>query len=176
MNSKDSNKGLSEFLSKNYNSLLGYVSYLFRERYQAEEASDILQDVTETVLNKLNLGYVIEDFAGFFYRSLRNRAYDLLRKPQKNVNLDHVSLMEEEGEESFSLPSDPQQQIRLIQEIDKLNSLDQTIIYETEFNEITFAELSEQLNIPLGTLLSRKHRALKKLNQILTKENKEKVI
>ena len=42
------------------------------------------------------------------------------------------------------------------------------LILATSFENRTYEELSRQWNVPLGTLLSRKHRALSKMNKILS--------
>jgi len=39
----------------------------------------------------------------------------------------------------------------------------------TEFEEVSFRELSEEWDEPLGTLLSRKARAMEKIRQALKK-------
>jgi len=43
----------------------------------------------------------------------------------------------------------------------------------TEFENRTYEELSEEWDVPLGTLLSRRHRALSKLNKIILNNQKQ---
>ena len=55
----------------------------------------------------------------------------------------------------------------LFQAIDSLNDQARAIIIETEFNGRSFRELADQWKIPIGTLLARKSRALKKIRELL---------
>ncbi len=54
--------------------------------------------------------------------------------------------------------------------IQELSDIEQFIINQTEFEGKTFEQLSKELQIPIGTLLSKKHRALNKLYKILKTE------
>jgi RNA polymerase sigma factor (sigma-70 family) len=51
--------------------------------------------------------------------------------------------------------------------VDALDIEDKMIIVMTEFEGRTFREISEETDIPLGTLLSRKSRAIKKIRKEL---------
>lgn len=52
---------------------------------------------------------------------------------------------------------------RIFQALEALNDEQRAVIIATEFEGWTFQELSEQWNVPLGTLLARKSRALHKI-------------
>jgi RNA polymerase sigma-70 factor (ECF subfamily) len=56
----------------------------------------------------------------------------------------------------------------MMQAIEKLKPEQQEVIIATEFEGYTFEELSEKTGVPIGTLLSRKHRAMAKLYNMLT--------
>jgi RNA polymerase sigma-70 factor (ECF subfamily) len=56
--------------------------------------------------------------------------------------------------------------------ISQLRPDEQAVIIATEFENQTYEDLSEDWDIPIGTLMSRKHRALSKLQKIL--ENNQK--
>jgi DNA-directed RNA polymerase specialized sigma24 family protein len=45
------------------------------------------------------------------------------------------------------------------------------VFIATEIDGFTFEELSDQLEIPIGTLLSWKHRGVKKLKEIIKIDN-----
>lgn len=55
----------------------------------------------------------------------------------------------------------------MFQSIELLKPDQRAIIFETEFEGTSFEELSERWNVPIGTLLSRKHRAIVKLKELM---------
>ena len=60
----------------------------------------------------------------------------------------------------------------LFQAIDALTPEDRAIILATDFEGWTFRDLAEEWDIPLGTLLARKARALKKIRKYLEASGK----
>jgi DNA-directed RNA polymerase specialized sigma24 family protein len=56
---------------------------------------------------------------------------------------------------------------RLSQAISALEPKQQAVFIATEMQGISFKSLSEQWNEPMGTLLSRKFRAVKTLQEML---------
>ena len=60
----------------------------------------------------------------------------------------------------------------LRQAISELRPDEQAVIIATEFEDRTYEELSEEWDVPMGTLMSRKHRSLSKLHRILTTKQK----
>ena len=67
------------------------------------------------------------------------------------------------------------QQIRdkIYTSIQNLPEKEKFVIIETEFNEVSFTELSKQMKTPVGTLLARKHRGLKTLKNQLKQIKEE---
>jgi len=60
----------------------------------------------------------------------------------------------------------------LFHALKQLRPDEQAVIIATEFEGQTYEELSDEWDVPLGTLLSRKHRALSKLHKQLLTEQK----
>jgi RNA polymerase sigma-70 factor (ECF subfamily) len=56
--------------------------------------------------------------------------------------------------------------------IEELNTDQQEIIIRTEIEGQTFESLSKEWVIPIGTLLSRKHRAMSRLQKLFTEKYK----
>jgi DNA-directed RNA polymerase specialized sigma24 family protein len=52
--------------------------------------------------------------------------------------------------------------------LDSLNKEQRAVIIATEFDDRPFRELSKEWEIPIGTLVARKSRALKKIREKLT--------
>jgi len=62
---------------------------------------------------------------------------------------------------------------KVFEAMEKLKPEFQGIIWATEFEGRTFQELSQELGTPVGTLLSRKHRAIAALQKVFQKGNPE---
>jgi RNA polymerase sigma factor (sigma-70 family) len=169
-------KGLKLFISSEYKSLVSYVRRYFNEKYYDVSAEDIVQDVAVNLFSKLDIDGQLENIAGYVYRSIRNRIADFQRKSKKEVPFNKFS--DDEGEEHYS-ENIPQEEIKLNEiddevfydsihkALDQLSPNQQMVFVATEIDGYTFEELSDELDIPIGTLLSWKHRGVKKLKEII---------
>lgn len=177
MNSKKEHKGLKAFISSEYQNLVSYVRRYINERYNDFSAEDIVQDVSVNLFSKLDFDEHLENIAGYVYRSIKNKITDFQRKSKREVPFEKFT--NEEGEEYYSeniqdTPEDFESTIndenfydRLNKALDQLSPSQRMIFVATEFDGYTFEELSDELNIPIGTLLSWKHRGVKKLKQLI---------
>ena len=146
------------------------------DRYYDASPEDIVQDVVLSLINKLNPDTQIGNVTGYIYRSLKNRIIDYQKKKKRTVSMENFRDRKNENylintvadvtltEEPDYTSLEPE---LLHQAISQLRPDEQAVIIATEFEQYTFEELSEEWDVPLGTLLSRKHRALSKLHKIL---------
>jgi RNA polymerase sigma factor (sigma-70 family) len=183
MKAEKQKTSFDSFFRKEYKKLLNYVRKNIEERYFTVPPEDIIQDVALNLLNKLDVDLQVDNFAAYIYRSLKNRIIDEQRNTKnkmrieyyeqdKKINAEVISISDESGSENNKIEDIDNEQ--LYDAISQLNAEEQEIILSTEFDGKTFGELSEEWNVPIGTLLSKKHRALGKLFKILTKnENKQ---
>ncbi len=168
---------LVDFFRRERRGLIGYVRRWIDDTAD-RDGEDIVQDVAFNVFNKADVSEPIENLTAYVYQALRNRTIDLIRKKRSNV----MSLDTAVNNETNLYLSDiivdsryradkelEKKELRqnLFQAIDALNDQDRAIILETEFNGRSFRELSEQWNVPIGTLLARKSRALRKIRETL---------
>lgn len=170
-------KGLKSFISSEYRNLVLYVRRYFNENYYDISAEDIVQDVAVNVFSKLDFDAHVENIAGYVYRSIRNRITDLQRKSKKEIPFkkftdsdgeDHFSENISEAPKLFLNEIDDEKFYDSIQTaLNKLSPNQQMVFVATEIEGFTFEELSDQLKIPIGTLLSWKHRGVKKLKEII---------
>jgi RNA polymerase sigma factor (sigma-70 family) len=175
MESKKSDNSIDAFFKAEYKKLVHFVQKNMEQRYSDASPEDIVQDVALGLLDKLNVDAQIENLAGYIYRSLRNRIFDTQKKKRTTVSYDTFENKEidsqiaheqigESDEQNTLNDYEPQQ---LWAAIEMLNEEDKYIISGTQFEGKSFQQLSIELNTPIGTLLSRKHRAQIKLGKIL---------
>ena len=168
---------LAEFWSANYNRLVSYVRGMIDDSAH-RSSEDIVQDVILSILDRPDIVAPISDLPAYVFRALRNRIIDFYRSPRKEII--SMDMEDENGISLFDvLPDvkyDPEgsyrrhAQHRLV--FDLIRELPETqleVIIETEFNDRTFQELSRLWNVPLGTLLARKHRCIRAIREKLEK-------
>lgn len=172
---------LAEFFNNNYNRLVNYVKGMIDDTAH-RSSEDIVQDVMLSILDRPDIMAPIADLSSYVFRGLRNRIIDHYRSPKgETVSLDRER---EDGLSLFDLLPDVKYQpedsyhrhaqhrlvFSLIRELPEAQI---QIIVETEFNGKTFRELSGLWNVPVGTLLARKHRGIKAIRDRLQKKLQE---
>lgn len=155
-----------EFFRTEYKKLIRYVQRLIDETAE-RDAEDIVQDVILNILDGIDVGRSIENLSAYIYQSLRNRVIDLFRKRKDSVSLSDVVLSSADNTVYEVEKKELHEEI--FRALDSLNEEERAVVIATEFDEHPFRELSEAWGIPIGTLLARKSRALKKMKQKLTR-------
>lgn len=167
---------VSGFLTEEYGNLISYVKRNWQVASEAD-AEDIVQDVALNLFTKVDFNTPIENLFAYVYRSLKNKIIDLTRKRRED-RLDDYE--DDESGENFLLrriadensnPEEKEEQEQMLKlmldTLEELRPDQQDIIIATELQGYTFEELSNEMEIPIGTLLSRKHRAMAKLQNLM---------
>lgn len=168
----DATHPLTDFFRREGRRLASFVRGKIQDSAEFE-AEDLVQDVFAALFERADPLAEVENLSAYVWRSLRNRVVDTLRRRKNNVSLDQPL----DGEDGLTLADmlasdDPDALDELLAEedlaalADSLEALDpreRELIQRTEFEGCTFRELSEEWQIPIGTLLSRKSRAIRKL-------------
>jgi RNA polymerase sigma factor (sigma-70 family) len=156
---------LAEFLRQERQALVGYVRRRIDDAAD-HEAEDIVQDVAVHLFDRADPSIPIQNLAAYVYRALRNRIVDFYRRKRETVALDEAAL---------ASGRDPSYEIETGEMMDDvfaameaLSVEERAVILATEMEGRTFKELAEEWDIPLGTLLARKSRALEKIRKQLT--------
>lgn len=172
MTTKRTNQNLlSDFIREEYQSLKGYVRSRLGDSVD-RNAEDVIQDVALRMLSRPEDAIPINNIGGFVYNSLKNRIIDVLRS--KN---NHASGRQIENELADSVTDEyeynSQYSEKMIQKlrpvIMSLKPEYRAIIIAMDFEGYTYREISEKTGISMGTLMSRRHRALAHLNKKLKK-------
>lgn len=173
-----------EELVKRYEKSL--FAYLCRYIGNAQDAEEVFQSTFLMVHLKCEQFEEGRKFRPWLYRIAVNLAIDGRRKNHKHSILSIDSEVDSNGDEISAFSQilagnepDPHEKSaeneRVRQLHDALESLPEEyrkILYLVYFQELTYRDAAESLQIPFGTVKSRLHKAFKKLNQIL-KEREE---
>lgn len=154
---------LKAFFDEEYHVLKSYVGSKIRESTHLD-AEDILQDVALKLFSGASTYTSINNVAGFVYRSLKNKIIDTLRKSKKTTYNEEIneSKLNELIDVVYGVPdnsySDAMKK-ELGIKIQNLKPVYREIIFAIDFEGYTYKELSKETGIPIGTLMSRRHRA-----------------
>lgn len=168
---------VAEFFERERKRLLSYVHRLMEDTAEGD-SEDILQDVVLNLLNKADITEPIENLSAYVYEALRNRVIDYFRRRRKNLPIDSPMTGEDMtlADVLYDTRFDTariveQQEIRnlLLKAIKALPEAEQELIVATEFQGVSFKELVNEWQLPLGTLLARKSRAIAKIKKTLSK-------
>jgi RNA polymerase sigma-70 factor (ECF subfamily) len=141
----------------------------------AELAEEITQSVFVTIAQKLGGGEYLEQgrFESWLFRIAMNRLRDHARRQRtRPAAMDPEAVDREESPEAAS-GTDPRDLQALRHAMLRLSEPDREVIELRHHGGLSFKQISELLDEPLGTLLARHHRALRKLKELI--EAKESV-
>ncbi len=177
MTSKTDNyKNLRTFFDEEYHSLKAYAKSKIDDTAD-RDAEDIVQDVALKIFSRVDSASPINNIAGFVYNSLKNRIIDILRTKRESYETKReMELRLTEFSELFYGKSDNSYSEKMKNELKKailnLKPLYQKIIIAIDFEGYSYKEVSAETAIPIGTLMSRRHRAISLLfKELETKKN-----
>jgi len=120
-------------------------------------AKDAVQDVWISISKKLHQLKDPRAFKSWIYRAVRWRTLDLLKaKSNQYQTLQDVALTVELDESAI-------ERQQLLNAIAQLPKRERTVIYLHYLSELSLVEIAMVLEIPVGTVKSRLHRARNKL-------------
>ncbi len=177
---------MADFFRDNRKKLEAYTRKRLSDLSHAD-AEDLVQDVLVSLWNTIHavdtidFDQPIRNIGAYVYRAIRNRIIDRHRK-KKTEPLSFDSAFDAEGEMSrigiadfaadyrYEAQADAEKRWirnRVFESIDRLNPDQKAVWMATEMDGFTFQELSLLWDVPLGTLLARKHRANRNLREML---------
>ncbi|MBU0616118.1 MAG: sigma-70 family RNA polymerase sigma factor [Planctomycetes bacterium] len=155
---------------------------LYRLTGSRETAEDLLQETFLRVVRAIPEYRHGGKFEAWLFRIAANLARDCARRAARRGHPFTLDGSGREGE--LRLPEladaaqpDPGGELlrketgqRLAELLHELPEMDREIVLLRHFSELSFREIAELLDIPLGTALARAHRALKRLRAALGEE------
>ena len=156
---------------KYQNRLFNSMVHLLRNQSDAE---DVVQDAFLLALRKLDSFQGNSQFYTWLFRIARNTAISKLRRKKPTVSLESTG-----SEQRLDFPDDGpavsdemerrERQTGLMRAMDLLSSEHREILILREMEEQNYETISEILDLPVGTVRSRLHRARSQLKELLIK-------
>ncbi|QCX01674.1 RNA polymerase sigma factor [Aggregatimonas sangjinii] len=165
---------LGTFFKEEYHSLRSYTKSRIDDTADSD-AEDIIQDVALKLFSRPVTASPIHNIAGFVYHSIRNRITDIMRTKKTRIPiedsmetrlLEFTELLYGKSDNGYS--EDMGKELK--KAIVNLKPIYRNIITAIDFEGFTYSELSSEIGIPEGTLMSQRHRAI----ALLFKELKTK--
>jgi RNA polymerase sigma factor (sigma-70 family) len=175
MSESDNKAKLNVFFAQEYDRLKSFV-YSKIDDGADRDAEDIIQDVALKLFSRADSTSPINNVAGFVYHAIRNKIIDAMRTKKQSVPIQDESesrlldFMEQFYGHADNAYSEAMKE-ELISAIAKLKLHYKQIIIAVDFEGFSYKELAKRLDVPEGTLMSRRHRALSLLKEEL-KQNK----
>lgn len=180
--SQGDQKAYAELMS-NYRDSLYYM--LLKMTNSAIDADDLTIEAFGKAFKNLHQYTPNYAFSTWLFKIASNNCIDFIRKKKKNTfSIDQNFDNSEAHDLSNSIPSqtlDPEESFIKDQKIDlmrgvveKLNPHYRILIELRYFKELSYDEIAEQLDLPLGTVKAQLFRAREFLYNIL-KSSKEKI-
>jgi RNA polymerase sigma-70 factor (ECF subfamily) len=170
----ENDKQLKAFFDSEYHNLKAYVHSKI-ENDADRDAEDIIQDVALKIFSRKSV-LPINNIGGFVYYSIKNKIIDIMRKGKKTTNIDEnlenqltgfADNFYDNSEQAYS----DEMKAELKKAIFNLKPHYREIILAIDVEGYSYKEIAHETGIPIGTLMSRRHRAISILFKDL--ENKK---
>lgn len=133
-------------------------------------AEEITQSTFCTVVERIGRYAEVGRFESWLFRIAMNRLRDEMRRRRRQahpVESEALVGLAGTGDEPEPAGAGPEDVAALQGALARLSESDRQVIHLRHFTGLSFAAIAKILGEPLGTVLARQHRALKKLRQHL---------
>lgn len=158
------NKEENEFnkLYEKYSKLIYGVSFSILKN--KENSEDITQTVFTKIWNMSTNNLPTSNEASWLYSITKNETLNFLRKQKNTINLEEIYYINNENKElNEIIEKDTFNRI-----IAKLNEKEQEIVSLKILSELSFREISQILNIPIGTVQWKYYKSLHTLETLIS--------
>ena len=178
------NRALSSGDPKAYNELMRLyrdpIYFMLYEKVGDQElAKDLTIEALGKAFKKLHMYTPDYAFSTWLYTVARNNFIDYLRKHKlPTVSIEKMMLDEDGKRNTFDLKSDDpnpenmmikKQRIAILRQIvDQLKPKYRDLVKLRYFKELSYEEISQLLEIPLGTVKAQLHRSREQLFKIMS--------
>ena len=152
-------------------------SYLARTTRDAHLAEDLLQDVFLRLVDNLDRYEESGRFEAWIFRIAANRVRDWARRQGHAERVGGVVAGDDPDEtQAVDRPVELPPDARMLQDeavrrletcLAALDGQDREIILLRHYSDLSFREIADILDCPLGTVLARCHRALGKMREMM---------
>ena len=140
--------------------------YFLRLTGNREISNDLLGELFVKLVEKIG-SFRAGSFEKWIFTIARNIFYDFLRRKQREKKM--LRAEEEKFAEEVAVDSsiEKEQIDKLQEQLGKLEAQTRELILLRFYSGLSFKEIAEAEKMPIGTVLAKVHRGLKKLRQLM---------
>lgn len=144
----------------------GVINVVYRMCGDANLAEDAAQEAFIRAWQHLPRYQPRSPFRNWLYRIANNAALDALRREKQTTDIEDVSLMATTiGPEAAAERSERAEYVR--EAVLSLAPASRAVLILREYEGLSYKEIADTLNIPMGTVMSRLNYARTKLREML---------
>ena len=140
--------------------------YFYRLCGDRSLSDDLLGELFVKLVEKIE-SYKGGAFESWLFKVASNIFYDHLRSRQRQQKLLEAHKAELELEQQYARYDDGEISDKLQKQLAKLDDDTRQLIVLRFYSQMSFKEMAEMRSEPIGTTLSKLHRGLKKLRQLM---------
>lgn len=162
---QDRTRAIQVIIQKYRESLLYHAICIVKDR---DEAYDLVQEVFIRAIREERL--FIQDFRikAWLYRVTSNLCFNLVRnKKRRSTILEAAKISDRSNADQLLDIFADERRVEILKAISTLSEEHQNILMMRYYNDLSYKELSDVLDVKLGTVMSRLSRARTKLLEIL---------
>ena len=156
-------QAFTELVCRHQNAVVGLIYRMCGDPQQAEDAA---QEAFVRVWQNLNSYKPQHAFRSWLYRIATNVALDSLRRERTTVELDSLPLADDNASPEQSA-EEGQRTAQVRKAIARLSEPLRIVLILREYQELSYQEIAETLDIPTGTVMSRLNTARSQLRREL---------
>ncbi len=142
---------------------------LFRMVGRRDVAEDLMQETLLRAFRGLDAYQPEGKFRAWLFRIAANQARDWIRRQKRRPQaMDDPEPAAEMPPEADAVARQRARQVT--EALDRLSEADREVLLMRYYGEMTFKEIAQAGGEPIGTVLARAHRALKKLGDLMPED------
>jgi RNA polymerase sigma-70 factor (ECF subfamily) len=140
--------------------------YFYRLTGRREISDDLLSELFVKLVEKIS-SYKGGSFESWLFRIASNIFHDYLRSKQRYKKLLEVQKKQLESEVTEPKHREDDRADKLQKELGKLDADTRELIMLRFYSQLSFKEIAEMRSEPIGTTLSKLHRGVKRLRELM---------
>jgi len=143
-----------------------FYGYFYRLTGNNEVSNDLLSELFIKLVEKIS-SYKGGSFESWLFKVASNIFHDYLRGKQRRKKLLEVRKKQLESRKQEVKKSDSERVDKLQIQLEKLDADMRELIMLRFYSQLKLKEIAEMRSEPIGTTLSRLHRGLKRLRELM---------
>ena len=165
---KDRKRAIHIVIQKYRESLLYHAVCIVKDQ---DEAYDLVQEVFVRAIREERLFTVDFRIKAWLYRVTSNLCFNQVRNKKRRTSiLDAAKISDRTEAEQIAAIFADERQAEILSAISTLSEEHQQILMLRYYEDLSYSELSEVLQVKLGTVMSRLSRARAKLLEIIDED------